>query len=84
MKTIINALDKEVTIDVFKNKKGIYWAYEGVNQKYGPFRNDQQAINDAKLYSMYGTVSKAHIWGTFSQYSALLRLNNDSYWLSIR
>ena len=76
MKTIINALDKEVTIDVFKNKKGIYWAYEGVNQKYGPFRNDQQAINDAKLYSMYGTVSKAHIWYVHSQKRALLRINN--------
>ena len=79
MKTIITALDKEVTIDVFKKRKGIYWSYEGVDMSYGPFRNDQQAINDAKLYSQYGTTSKAHIW------YCLLTLfsRNAHYWESI-
>lgn len=72
---IINALDKELTINVFKKKKGIYWSYDGVDQSYGPFRNDQQAINDAKLYSQYGTVIKAHIWYVYSQERALLSLN---------
>ena len=79
MKTIITALDKEVTIDVFKKRKGIYWSYEGVDMSYGPFRNDQQAINDAKLYSQYGTTSKAHIW-----YPLLtLFSRNAHYWESI-
>lgn len=58
MKTIITALDKELTINLFKKKKGIYWSYDGVELSYGPFNNDQQAINDAKLYSQYGTTSK--------------------------
>jgi hypothetical protein len=57
--TIITALDQELTINVFKKRKGIYWSYDGVEDlSYGPFNNDQQAINDAKLYSQYGTTSK--------------------------
>ena len=56
MKTIINALNKELTIHLSKKRN-----YDGVDMSYGPFRSDQQAINDAKLYSQYGTTSKAHI-----------------------
>lgn len=83
MKAIINALNKELTIHLNKKRKGIYWNYDGVDMSYGPFRSDQQAINDAKLYSQYGTTSKAHIWDpfwtlfdTFLKKRALLRINN--------
>ena len=49
MKTIITALNKELTIHLSKKRKGIYWSYDGVDMSYGPFRSDQQAINDAVL-----------------------------------
>lgn len=60
-KSIINVLDKDITIKTTQKRKGIYWSYEDVNQMYGPFRNEQQAVSDAKLYSQYGTTNRALI-----------------------
>ena len=86
MKAIINALNKELTIHLNKKRKGIYWNYDGVDMSYGPFRSDQQAINDAKLYSQYGTTSKAHIWDPFwTRFDLFLThfSRNAHYWESI-
>ena len=59
------AYDKAVTIEVFQKRKGLYWAYQTVPQSYGPFRDEKAALNDAKLYSQYGTTNKALIvWTT--------------------
>ena len=59
--SIINVLDKDITIKTTQKRKGIYWSYEDVNQMYGPFRSEQQAVSDAKLYSQYGTTNRALI-----------------------
>ncbi len=39
-------------------RKGVFWNYADTPNRYGPFKNDQQAIQDAKLYSQYGTTNK--------------------------
>ena len=59
MKAIINVLNNDLTIHLNKKRKGIYWNYDGIDLSYGPFRNGQQALADAKTYSLHGTTNKA-------------------------
>ena len=57
-KVQFNVLKQDVTVELQPKRRGIYWHYQNVPFNYGPFKNDDQAINDAKLYSQYGTTSK--------------------------
>jgi len=57
-KVQFNVLKQDVTVELQPKRRGIYWHYQDVPFNYGPFKNDDQAINDAKLYSQYGTTSK--------------------------
>ena len=40
------------------HSKGVFWSYEDGVTNSGPFHTESQAIEDAKLYSTYGTTSK--------------------------
>jgi len=51
-----NVINQDVNVELKQKRKGVYWNYNSVPQTYGPFRNEDQAINDAKTYSQYGTV----------------------------
>lgn len=57
--TVLNVLNKEVTIEVQKRKKGVFWAYvqneEVASPFYGPFKDENTARMDAKLYSEKGS-----------------------------
>jgi len=57
-KVQFNVVNQDIVIELQPKRKGIYWHYQDVPFNYGPFRSDDQAINDAKLYSQYGTTSK--------------------------
>ena len=57
-KVQFNVLKQDVTVELQPKRRGIYWHYMNVPFNYGPFKTDDQAINDAKLYSQYGTTSK--------------------------
>ena len=51
---------QDVTIDLFYPKDyeaGVFWSYPD-SPTAGPFRDEAQAIEDAKLYSTYGTTNK--------------------------
>ena len=51
---------QDVTIDLhYANDydKGIFWSYPD-SPTAGPFKSEATAIEDAKLYSTYGTTSK--------------------------
>ena len=53
---------QDVTIELFDGKhRGIYWTYPDTLLKAGPFKSDATAIEDAKLYSQYGTTSKHYL-----------------------
>jgi hypothetical protein len=57
-KVQFNVLKQDITVELQPKRRGIYWHYMDVPFNYGPFKTDDQAINDAKLYSQYGTTSK--------------------------
>ena len=52
---------QDVTIELSGRRKGVYWSYDSVPFAYGPFKNDNQASQDAKLYSTYGTTNKVFL-----------------------
>ena len=58
-KVQFNVLNQYILVELNQKRKGVYWHYSTVPQSYGPFRSEDQAINDAKLYSQYGTTSKS-------------------------
>ena len=49
---------KDIVVELRDSKKGIYWSYPDTITQSGPFNNERIAIEDAKLYSTYGTTSK--------------------------
>ena len=49
---------QDVTIELTDKHKGIYWSYPDTLLTAGPFKSEATAIEDAKLYSTYGTTSK--------------------------
>ena len=49
---------QDVIVELRDSKKGIYWSYPDTLLNAGPFNNERVAIEDAKLYSTYGTTSK--------------------------
>ena len=53
--------NKDIIIDVNTQRRGAYWSFDEVPQRYGPFKNERQAIEDAKLYSTYGTTNKVFL-----------------------
>ena len=53
---------QDVTIELLDGRhRGIYWTYPDTLLKAGPFKSEASAIEDAKLYSQYGTTSKHHL-----------------------
>ena len=60
-KVQFNVLKQDVTVELQQKRRGIYWNYTETPFKYGPFQDDNQAINDAKLYSQYGTTNKTFL-----------------------
>ncbi len=53
-----NVHNKDIIIELKSKRKGTYWSYDTVPFAYGPFKNDNQAMQDAKLFSTYGTTCK--------------------------
>ena len=49
---------QDVIVELRDSKKGTYWSYPDTLLNAGPFNNERIAIEDAKLYSTYGTTSK--------------------------
>ena len=49
---------QDVTIELSDRRKGVYWSYPDTLLTAGPFKSEATAIEDAKLYSTYGTTSK--------------------------
>ena len=49
---------QDVTVELVEQRKGVYWSYPDTLLTAGPFKNESTAIEDAKLYSTYGTTSK--------------------------
>ena len=49
---------QDVTIELTDKRKGVYWSYPDTLLTAGPFKSEATAIEDAKLYSQYGTTSK--------------------------
>ena len=49
---------QDVTIELSDRRKGVYWSYPDTLLTAGPFKSEATAIEDAKLYSQYGTTSK--------------------------
>ena len=49
---------QDVIVELRDSKKGVYWSYPDTITQSGPFNNERVAIEDAKLYSTYGTTSK--------------------------
>ena len=45
-------------VELRDSKKGVYWSYPDTITQSGPFNNERVAIEDAKLYSTYGTTNK--------------------------
>ena len=45
-------------VELRDSKKGTYWSYPDTLLNAGPFNNERIAIEDAKLYSTYGTTTK--------------------------
>ena len=46
---------QDVIVELRDSKKGTYWSYPDTLLNAGPFNNERVAIEDAKLYSTYGT-----------------------------
>ena len=44
-------------VELRDSKKGVYWSYPDTITQSGPFNNERIAIEDAKLYSTYGTTT---------------------------
>ncbi len=57
-KVQFTVLNQDILVELQPKRKGVYWSFTDVPQSYGPFRSEDHAINDAKLYSQYGTTSK--------------------------
>ena len=53
-----NVHNKDIIIELKSKRKGTYWSYDTVPFAYGPFKNENQAMQDAKLFSTYGTTCK--------------------------
>ena len=49
-KVQFQALKRDIIVELNPRRKGVFWNYADSPMKYGPFKNDQQAIQDAKLY----------------------------------
>ena len=49
---------QDVIVELRDSKKGTYWSYPDTLLSAGPFNNERIAIEDAKLYSTYGTTTK--------------------------
>ena len=49
---------QDVIVELRDSKKGTYWSYPDTLLNAGPFNNERVAIEDAKLYSTYGTTTK--------------------------
>ena len=49
---------QDVIVELEEQRKGVYWSYPDTLLKAGPFKSEATAIEDAKLYSQYGTTSK--------------------------
>ena len=49
---------QDVTVELSEQRKGVYWSYPDTLLTAGPFKSEATAIEDAKLYSQYGTTSK--------------------------
>ena len=58
-KVQFSVVNQDIVIELQPKRRGIYWHYQDVPFNYGPFKTDDQAINDAKLYSQYGTTNKS-------------------------
>ena len=57
-KVQFTAFKQDIIVELQPRHKGVFQNYADTPTRYGPFKNDQQAINDAKLYSQYGTTNK--------------------------
>ena len=53
-----NVHDTDIIINLHEARKGTYWSYESVDISYGPFNHERQAIDDAKVFTTYGTTNK--------------------------
>ena len=49
---------QDVIVELRDSKKGVYWSYPDTITQSGPFNNERNAIEDAKLYSTNGTTTK--------------------------
>ena len=49
---------QDVIVELRDSKKGVYWSYPDTITQSGPFNNERVAIEDANLYSTYGTTNK--------------------------
>ena len=49
---------QDVTVQLVEQRKGVYWSYPDTILTAGPFKYEATSIEDAKLYSQYGTTSK--------------------------
>ena len=52
---------KDIIIDLHYTNdysKGVFWSYPDTITQSGPFHSERVAIEDAKVYSTYGTTSK--------------------------
>ena len=50
---------QDVIVELVEQRKGVYWSYPDTLLTAGPFKSEATAIEDAKLYSTYGTTSKS-------------------------
>ena len=49
---------KDIVVELRDSKKGVFWSYPDTKTNVGPFTDERIAIEDAKVYSTYGTTSK--------------------------
>jgi len=52
---------KDIIIDLHYTNdysKGVFWSYPNTKTNVGPFKDEHIAIEDAKVYSTYGTTDK--------------------------
>ena len=49
---------KDIVVELRDSKKGVFWSYPDTKTNVGPFKDERIAIEDAKVYSTYGTTSK--------------------------
>ena len=49
---------KDIVVELRDSKKGVFWSYPDTITQSGPFHSERVAIEDAKVYSTYGTTSK--------------------------